>query len=85
MERCFNIRYEFDKAVVQERIAQKVTDNINGVFINIKNTKDIVDAIKRLTADKDFCTTLSCKAKEAIIAKFDDRKYINKLNELYSK
>ncbi len=62
-----------------------VTDNINGIFINIKNTKDIVDAIKRLTADRDFCTALSCKAKEAIIAKFDDRKYINKLNELYCK
>ena len=62
-----------------------VTDNINGIFINIKNTKDIVDAIKRLTADRDFCTSLSHKAKEAIIAKFDDRKYINKLNELYCK
>lgn len=26
MEKYFNIRYEFDKAVVQERIAQKVTE-----------------------------------------------------------
>lgn len=60
-----------------------VTDNINGIFTNIKNTTDIVDAIKRLIADKELFTALSRKAKKAIIAKFDDRMYINKLNELY--
>ena len=30
MEKYFNIRYEFDKAVVQERIAQKVTEQCAG-------------------------------------------------------
>ena len=60
-----------------------VTENVNGIFINIKNTRDIVDAIKRLTADRVYCTTLSRVAKETIIAKFDDREYIRQLNILY--
>ena len=60
-----------------------VTDNINGLFINIKNTADIVGAIKKLTADKEFCAALSQKAKKTIIAEFDDMEYIKKLNILY--
>ena len=60
-----------------------VTDNTNGIFINIKNTKDIVDAIKRLTTNRNFYTSLSQKARETIITKFDDREYIKQLNNLY--
>lgn len=62
-----------------------VTDKTNGLFINIKNTADIVEAIERLVADKEFSATLSQKAKETIVEKFDDRKYIGQLNELYCK
>lgn len=62
-----------------------VTDKTNGLFINIKNTADIVEAIERLVADKEFSATLSQKAKETIVEKFDDRKYIVQLNELYCK
>lgn len=62
-----------------------VTDKTNGLFINIKNTADIVEAIERLVADKEFSATLSQKAKETIVEKFDDRKYIRQLNELYCK
>ena len=62
-----------------------VTDNTNGIFINIKNTADIVGAIKKLTSDKEFCAALSQKAKETIITKFDDKKYIGHLNDLYDK
>lgn len=62
-----------------------VTDKTNGLFINIKNTADIVEAIERLVADKEFSATLSQKAKETIVEKFDDRKYIKQLNELYCK
>lgn len=60
-----------------------VIDNANGILINIKNTRDIVDAIKRLTTDKILYLKLSQKAKEAIIAKFDDKEYIRQLNVLY--
>lgn len=64
-------------------IPMVVINNFNGVFINIKNTRNIADAIKKLTTDRDFCTTLSHKAKETIIAKFDAQEYITKLNKLY--
>lgn len=60
-----------------------VTDNTNGVFIEVKNSKKIVDAIIRLSKDRDSYTTMSQKAKESIIAKFDDKMYICTLNSLY--
>ena len=60
-----------------------VTDKTNGIFVNIKNSKDIADVIKRLTTDSKFYTSLSQKAKETIITKFDNEKYICILNGLY--
>lgn len=62
-----------------------VTDNTNGIFITVKNVEEIVTAIKKLTTNKDICTALSQKAKETIIAEFDDMEYIKKLNILYSR
>ena len=61
-----------------------VMDKVNGIFVRVKNTEDIVNAIKELTTNKDFCTVLSQKAKETIIEKFNDKEYIKKLNILYS-
>ena len=60
-----------------------VTDNINGMFIRVKNAEDIVDAIKLLTTNRELYTKLSSSARETIIAKFDDKKYICTLNSLY--
>ena len=60
-----------------------VTDNTNGIFITVKNVEEIVTAIKKLKTNKDICTALSQKAKETIIAEFDDMEYIKKLNILY--
>ena len=64
-------------------IPSVVTDNINGVFIGIKNTDDIVCAVKRIAKDREFYSNLSENAKKTIIEKFDDRKYIEQLNLLY--
>ena len=60
-----------------------VTNNTNGIFITVKNVEEIVTAIKKLTTNKDISTALSQKAKETIIAEFDDMEYIKKLNILY--
>ena len=60
-----------------------VTDKENGVFINVKNSTDIVTAIKKLVADRKFCTALSHNARETIIEKFDDKEYVCTLNKLY--
>lgn len=61
-----------------------VTDNINGMFIKVKNAEDIVDAIKLLTTNSELYTKLSSGARETIITKFDDKKYIGKLNAMYT-
>lgn len=60
-----------------------VTDNINGLFAKVKNSEDIATAIKLLTTNKDFYSRLSNNAKETIVTKFDDKKYIDQLNKLY--
>jgi glycosyltransferase involved in cell wall biosynthesis len=65
-------------------IPMVIIDNVNGIFIRLKNTEDIVNAVTELKKNKNFTTTLSQKAKETIIEKFDDKKYIGKLNTMYT-
>lgn len=60
-----------------------VTDNENGIFVRVKNTEDTVNAITRLSNDKKQYSILSEKARETIMNKFDDIKYIVQLNNLY--
>lgn len=61
-----------------------VTNRYNGLFINVKNCEDIINSITTLTNDKELYSTLSLKAKDTIINKFDDKEYINLLNRLYN-
>lgn len=65
-------------------IPMVITDKVNGIFIRLKNTEDIVNAVTELKKNNIFTTTLSQKAKETIIEKFDDKKYIGKLNTMYT-
>ena len=60
-----------------------VTNNVNGIFVNIKNTQDIVDAIKELSTNREKYSALSIKSQKTIFEKFDDGKYITLLNKLY--
>ena len=65
-------------------IPNVVTDNVNGIFVNIKSVEDIVNAVNQLVSNRKLYSELSIKAKETIIDKFDDRKYIAILNKLYN-
>lgn len=60
-----------------------VTNNANGCFIRVKNTEDIVAVIKLITTNRKLYSKLSNSARETIITKFDDKKYIGILNNLY--
>lgn len=60
-----------------------VTDKENGIFIGIKNSDDIVNAINKLYKESTMFEELSIKAQQTILDKFDDTKYINTLNKLY--
>ena len=60
-----------------------VTDKINGIFIGVKKSNDIVNAITKLANNKTLMQDLSSKAQNEIFEKFDDNVYINILNSLY--
>ena len=60
-----------------------VTDNVNGCFIRVKNTEDIVNVVKKLITDRKFYSTLWGNAQQTILNKFDDCKYIKELNKMY--
>ena len=60
-----------------------VSNNNNGLFIKVKNSDDIVNSITVLANDKGAYSTLSINAKGTIFQKFNDKKYIKLLNNLY--
>ena len=60
-----------------------VTDNVNGCFIRVKNTEDIVNVMKKLITDRKLFSALSCNAQQTILNKFDDCRYIKELNRMY--
>ena len=62
-----------------------VTDNVNGCFIRVKNTDDIINVVRKLTTDSCFYSTLSSNARQTILNKFDDCRYIKELNRMYGK
>lgn len=62
-----------------------VKDKINGIFIGVKNCEDIIIAIKELKNNTNLLSIMSRQARETILNKFDDNKYINRLNILYKK
>lgn len=64
-------------------ISEVVHNNKNGVFIQIKNTVDIVEQFIRFNENRKLLQTLSQTAKNTIFKLFSPSVYINKLNYLY--
>ena len=64
-------------------ISSLVEDNINGLFIQVKNGDDIVEKIKMLTHNPELRQRLSSTAQNTVFTMYDDKAYINKLNTLY--
>ena len=61
-----------------------VTDHQNGLFIKVKDTPSIVDAITYLHTDRDKLKLMSSAARNYIFEHFDSDSYIDKLNNIYS-
>lgn len=61
-----------------------VSDNVNGLYVGVRNTDDIVSTIHHLCTDKALLNRLSSEAQNTIVSLFDDKVYIAKLNSLYS-
>lgn len=64
-------------------IPQVVKDGENGIFVKDHDVDCIVEAIKRLSADRMLLRKLGEEARETIFSQFSPKKYIEKLNEIY--
>ena len=64
-------------------IGTVIRDNENGMFIRLKNSYDIVEKVKRLTAEKELFEQLSKNARETIFASFNPQNYIFTLLSIY--
>ena len=64
-------------------IPEVVVDGNNGLFIKVKNTDSIVDAISKINSDRNLLNRLSVNARNTIFSKFSTQQYINQLNRIY--
>ena len=61
-----------------------VTDQQNGIFIKVKDTISIVDAILYLHTHRDKLALMSELSHDYIMKHFDPQTYINMLNNIYT-
>lgn len=66
-------------------IREIVSDEINGLYIEVKNSTSIYNKIVKLNDNRELLYNLSVNAKDFIFKNFDVVNYIDKLNNIYSK
>lgn len=64
-------------------IPEVVVDGNNGLFINVKDTDCIVEAIRKINSDRNLLNRLSVNARNTIFSKFSTLQYISQLNHIY--
>ncbi|WP_444338463.1 glycosyltransferase family 4 protein [Phocaeicola plebeius] len=64
-------------------INEVVEDNVNGIFIKVKDSDSIYEKIMYIQNNRNLIENLSIKAKETIFQKFSPIKYIENLNFIY--
>lgn len=66
-------------------IPEVVVDGNNGLFIKVKDTDCIVEAIRKINSDRNLLNRLSVNARNTIFSKFSPQQYISLLNMVYQK
>lgn len=64
-------------------ISSLVEDNKNGLFIQMKSDDDIVEKIIMLNNNFELRKKLSDAAQKTVFSLYDDKRYIEQLNQLY--
>ena len=64
-------------------IGEVVKNGENGMFVNVKDSHTIVEAVTRLYSDRELLQELSTESKSTILNQFSPEEYINKLNTIY--
>ena len=65
-------------------VPEVVEQNINGIFVPIKNSKAIEDAIFELNVNRELLKNMGASAFSKIKTEYSFDKYINKLNDIYN-
>lgn len=65
-------------------INEIIKDGVNGLFIQCKESKSIIEQISKLDNNRDLLCKLSKNAQHTIRTKFNSDEYIRKLNEIYN-
>ena len=60
-----------------------VVDGENGIFIKVKDSESIVEAITRIAGNPERISTLGSKARESVFRDFSPVKYVEQLNKVY--
>ena len=66
-------------------IGNFVIDNETGLFVSVKDTESIVEALTRLSESSDLRNQLSKNAREKIFTTLDPQKYVDNLNGIYER
>lgn len=66
-------------------IPQVVADGVNGLMIRVKDVQSIVEAIRRLSEDRNLTDRLGSEARRTIFARFSPEAYVENLNAIYKK
>ena len=69
--------------VIKEKVSRFFFDGNNGLFIKVKDTDCIVEAIRIINSDRNLLNRLSVNARNTIFSKFSTQQYINQLNRIY--
>lgn len=64
-------------------IGEIIQDNINGLFIEVKDSNSICEKIIYLNKNRKIMQALSTAAQECILQNFSPSNYISNLNEIY--
>ncbi len=64
-------------------IPEVVEKGVNGLFIKVRDSLSIVDAVQSLNNDRKLLCKLSKNARETIFTQFSPENYVEKLNWIY--
>lgn len=64
-------------------ISEIIENNINGIFIEVKDSNSICEKIIYLNKNRELMQSLSTAAQKSIFKNFSPSNYINQLNNIY--
>lgn len=64
-------------------IPELIEDGVNGLLVSPNNAQELAEAIERIKNDKDFAERIRKKGREKVMDKFNVKKNVRKLVEVF--